>query len=294
VQQFDRSRRKFLRTTAFAFSSYAFAGAGYGILKHNKYIIEHQDIKINNLPKELKGLTLTLISDIHAGQYMTEDDMKKYAEVINEMSSDIICIPGDFVNFQVEDTASVARAFRDLKAKYGVYGTLGNHDFFVNADYIARVINNESPIKLLRNGYEKLIVNGRELFIIGVDDTRDSGGKMNRIVLENIDNTISSAKTNNQSFSASPKILLCHKPYAFDDMAKREIDLVLAGHTHGGQVVPFKFGDFNMSFAAFVSKYIEGLYTIGSANMYVSRGIGTVALPIRLNCPPEITKITLV
>ena len=77
-------------------------------------------------------------------------------------------------------------------------------------------------------------------------------------------------------------------------MAKRDLDLVLAGHTHGGQVVPFKFGNFNLSFAAFVSKYISGYYNIGKANMYISRGIGTVGLPIRLNCPPEITKITLV
>jgi predicted MPP superfamily phosphohydrolase len=72
------------------------------------------------------------------------------------------------------------------------------------------------------------------------------------------------------------------------------MDLVLAGHTHGGQVVPLKLGKFNLSFAGFVSKYIEGYYSIGKSNMYISRGIGTVAVPIRINCPPEITKITLV
>jgi len=86
---------------------------------------------------------------------------------------------------------------------------------------------------------------------------------------------------------------LCHKPYAFDEIAKRDFDLILAGHTHGGQVVPFKYGNINISFAALVSKYIEGLYKIGKSNMYVSRGIGSVGLPIRVNCPPEITKITL-
>ncbi len=294
VQVVDTSRRKFLRTATFAVSSYAFAGAAYGIIRHDAFKIDKQQIEIANLPQELKGLTLTLISDIHAGQFMLEDEMHEYANVINDIGSDIIFIPGDFVNFDPQDSKSVARAFRDLKAKHGVYGTLGNHDFFVNPDYVADVMNNESPVKVLRNKHEKITVNGKDLYILGVDDTRDSGIRTNDVILNYIDNTIAEAGASNTSYADSPKILLCHKPYAFDDIAKRDLDLVLSGHTHGGQVVPFKFGDFNLSFAAFVSKYISGYYNIGKANMYISRGIGTVGLPIRLNCPPEITKITLV
>ncbi len=294
VKVVDTSRRKFLRTTTFALSSYAFAGAAYGIIRHDNYKLENKEIKIANLPPELKGLTLTLLSDIHAGEYMTEDDMKEYADVVNNLGSDIILIPGDFVNFQPEDSKNVARAFRDLKAKHGIYGTLGNHDFFVNPDYVASVINNETPVKILRNKYDKITVNGKDLYVLGVDDTRDAGIKMNEKILNYIDTTSAEASSANPSYSNSPKILLCHKPYAFDDIAKREIDLILAGHTHGGQVIPFKLGDFRLTFATFVSKYIAGLYSIGKSNMYVSRGLGTVGLPIRLNCPPEITKITLV
>lgn len=289
----DTSRRKFLRTTTFALSSYAFAGAAYGIIRHDNYKLENKEIKIANLPPELKGLTLTLLSDIHAGEYMTEDDMREYAEVVNDLGSDIIFIPGDFVNFQPEDSKNVAKAFRDLKAKHGIYGTLGNHDFFVNPDYVASVINNESPVKILRNKYDKITVNGKDLYVLGVDDTRDAGIKMNEMILNYIDKTSAEASLANSSYNSSPKILLCHKPYAFDDIAKRDIDLILAGHTHGGQVIPFKFGDFRLTFATFVSKYIAGLYNIGKSNMYISRGLGTVGLPIRLNCPPEITKITL-
>jgi uncharacterized protein len=294
VQVVDLSRRRFLRTATFAISSYAFAGAAYGIIRHDDFKIDSKQIKIANLPPELKGLTLTLISDIHAGQYMQEDEMREYADVINGLGSDLIFIPGDFVNFQPDDSKSVAKAFRDLKAKYGIYGSLGNHDFFVNPDYVANVMNNESPVKVLRNKHDKITVNGKDLYILGVDDTRDAGIRMNEKILNFIDSTIEDAGASGTSYKDSPKILLCHKPYAFDDIAKRDLDLVLAGHTHGGQVVPFKFGDFNLSFAGFVSKYISGLYKIGKASMYVSRGIGTVGLPIRLNCPPEVTKITLV
>ena len=294
VMKVDYSRRQFIRYATFAASAYAFAGATYGVLKHDKYEIDTRDIKIDNLPPALKGTTVTLLSDIHAGQYMTESDMREYAEVVNSLGSDIICIPGDFVNSLREDAKPVAKAFRDLKAPYGIYGSLGNHDFFQDPGYVADVINAESPIQVLRNRHRKVNIKGHDLYILGLDDTMSSGAGQNNVVLKYFDDMSAFLKTNEITFESAPKLLLCHKPYAFDDFARRDVDLILSGHTHGGQVVPFKMGSINISFAALVSKYIEGHYKIGKANMYVSRGIGSVGLPIRLNCPPEITKITLV
>lgn len=293
VQTVDLSRRKFVRYATMGISTYAFAGAAYGMIKHDSYEIDYKDIKIENLPAELRGTTITLISDIHAGQYMDEKEMRDYADVINSLNSDVICIPGDFVNFESRDVHMLTNAFRDLKAKHGVYGSLGNHDFFQDVDYVAKAISNESPVQLLRNQHNTLNINGKKLYIMGVDDTRGSGANMETVVKYYSD-LESNIKISDPDFSASPKILLCHKPYGFDALAQKDIDLILSGHTHGGQVVPVKFGNFNMSFAATVSKYIEGIYKIGKSNMYVSRGIGSVGLPIRINCPPEITKITLV
>ncbi len=294
VQKVDYSRRQFIRYSTLAVSAYAFGASAYGIIKRDAYEIAKKEIKISNLPPELRGTTITLLSDIHAGQYMNENDIREYANAVNELGSDIICIPGDFVNYESQDSHFVAKAFRDLKAKYGVYGTLGNHDFFQNPDYVADVMNNESPVKMLRDSHSKISINGKDLFILGVDDNVSSGSQMNGATVIHIDEMNKYLLANEQSFSSSPKLLLCHKPYAFDEIAKRDFDLVLSGHTHGGQLVPFKLGKFNLSFAALVSPYIEGLYQIGKVNMYVSRGIGTVGLPIRINCPPEITKITLV
>jgi uncharacterized protein len=294
VQVVDISRRKFVRATTFALSSYAFIGASYGVLKHDAFKIEYKDIKIPNLPPELRGTTITLISDIHAGIYMNEREMREYADIMNNLGSDIICIPGDFVNYNPDDARSIASAFKDLKAKHGIYGTLGNHDYFVNAEEVANIISNESPVKMMRNKFETLNINGKILIVMGVDDTRDSGARTNEKVIGYLDNTINDAKKAHQDYDVIPKVLLCHKPYGFDDIAARNIELTLSGHTHGGQVVPIKMGDFNLSFAGMLSKYIEGLYTRDKSSMYISRGIGTVALPIRINCPPEITKITLV
>jgi len=293
VRQVSLSRRKFVRYATIGISTYAFGGAAYGMIRHDSYRIEHKEIKINNLPQELKGTTITLISDVHAGQYMNEKDIRNYADVINDLNSDIICIPGDFVNFEVKDIHFLTNAFRDLKSKYGIYGSLGNHDFFQDVDYVANAIVNESPIQLLRNDHRKITINGKDLYMIGVDDTRGAGAHM-EAVIKYYETAEDNLKTVDGDFNNKPKVLLCHKPYGFDALAAKEIDLVLAGHTHGGQVVPVKFGNFNMSFAATVSKYIEGLYKIGKSNMYVSRGIGCVGLPIRINCPPEVTKITLV
>lgn len=294
VQIVDMSRRKFVRTTTFALSSYAFIGAGLGVYKHDAFRLEYKSINIPNLPPELKGTTVTLISDLHAGIYMNEKEMSEYADIMNNFGSDIICIPGDFVNSNPDDARSVANAFKDLKAKHGIYGTLGNHDYFVNADEVANIISNESPVKMMRNAFETIKINGKELMVMGVEDTRDSWAKLSGKVLGYIDSTISDAKKLHPNYDEIPKILLCHKPYGFDDIASRNIDLTLSGHTHGGQVVPIKMGDFNLSFAGMLSKYIEGLYTKDKSSMYISRGIGTVALPIRINCPPEITKITLI
>ena len=294
VQTVDLGRRKFVRYSTMALSAYAFGTAGYGIIKHNAYEIDYKDIKIDNLPNEFKGFTITLLSDIHAGQYMDEHDMKEYADIVNSLNSDIICIPGDFVNFDHLDSHHVANAFRDLKAKYGIYGSLGNHDCFQNPGYVADVLNNESPIKMMRNRAEIIKIGGKSIYLIGLDDTTHSGVAMNGVVMEWLDGINNYFLEHDENYKPSTKILLCHKPYEFDEIAKRKIDLTLSGHTHGGQVVPFKMGKINLSFAAFVSPYIEGLYQKERAQMYVSRGIGTVALPIRVNCPPEITKITLV
>ena len=292
VKTVDHSRRKFVRYATMGISTYAFAGATYGMLRHDSYVIDHKTITIANLPLELRGTTITLISDIHAGQYMDEKEMREYADVINSLESDIVCIPGDFVNFEAKDVHMLTNAFRDLKAKHGVYGSLGNHDFFQDVDYVAKAIVNESPVQLLRNDHRSIDIKGKKLFMLGVDDTRGSGSNM-ETVLNYYTGLEAKLKQTDAEFNSAPKILLCHKPYGFDSLAQKDIDLVLSGHTHGGQVVPVKFGNFNMSFAATVSKYIEGIYKIGKSNMYVSRGIGSVGLPIRLNCPPEITKITL-
>lgn len=298
VKKIDSSRRTFIKTSAAFVSGYAFAGATLGVLDKNDYEIENMNIRIPNLPKELIGTTISLISDIHSGPYMDENLMKEYADVINDLKSDLIMIPGDFTNSDKKEVHPLVNAFKSLKASKGVFGSLGNHDYFSDAEFVANVISNETPVKLLRNKSEFININGKDLILLGCEDTRQSGSASDPVLMRYYNDTINDAKTKaaekNLNFDNLTKLVLFHKPYFFEDMKIHNPDLILSGHTHGGQVVIAKFGNVNLSFAGAVSKYISGLYESGNSRMYVSRGIGSVGLPIRFNCKPEITKITLI
>jgi len=291
VIRYDKSRRAFITTGAAIVTGYAFIGAGLGVIGKDRYEVDYKDIKIKNLPEELNGTTLTLISDIHSGPYMDEDMMKEYCEVINNLNSDLIFIPGDLTNTKKTEIHALNKAFRDLKAKHGIYGTLGNHDYFSDPDYIAGAVSNESPIKMLRNRSEFININGKELCLIGVEDIRDSGAQKNNVIIKYIDDTL---EMTDKKYLEMPKILLCHKPYMFREIADKNIDLMLSGHTHGGQIVLAKLGNINLSIAATISSLISGHYKENDTNLYVSRGIGTVGFPLRLNCPPEVTQIKLI
>jgi len=195
----------------------------------------------------------------------------------------MITVVGDFVNSQPSEVYPFAEAFSELKARYGVYGVLGNHDYYSrDVDTVARNVN-ECGIKLLVNDRVALEKDNKKLYLLGADDVGNSerAGQSFDRMLKGIDESI-------------PKILLCHRPYFFDQSARRGIALTLSGHTHGGQIVFARIGNDIISLARLASPYVAGLYSIESSRMYVSRGVGTVGVPVRLNCPPEITKITLV
>lgn len=298
VVQFDAGRRKFITASTTLVSGYAFVGASVGAIQKDNYVVEEKTIKIAGLPAEQRGMSIVMVSDIHSGPFMDTGLMSNYVDVINDMKPDLIFIPGDMTNSKRDEAEPFAKSFRELKAKYGVYATFGNHDYFNDVNYIGDVIKNETGIRILRNEALLVDVKGKPFSIMGTEDTPDSGGKSNATISKYITQTVNRAATifkdKDIDSSTVPKILLTHKPYVFDDVSDLNFDLMLSGHTHGGQVVFFKLGDINLSIAATVHKYIDGLYENNGKYLYVSRGIGTVGLPLRFNCPPEITKITLV
>jgi predicted MPP superfamily phosphohydrolase len=280
-QQFDASRRKFLQNGMITLSGISFAGAAYGAFARDNYEIIAQQLYIKNLPAAFENFSLTLISDVHSSIFMPKEDMMRYVAAVNDVHSDMIVITGDFVNSMEEEVYPLAEAFADLKATHGVFGCLGNHDYFANVDVVAREVN-QCGIRLLRNERITLEKNGEKIYLLGVDDFGKASTANERF-----------AKLVQHTETSLPKILLCHRPYFFEVASKYNIDVMLSGHTHGGQVVFAKLGNTMITPAMIASPYVWGLYKNNDSQMYVNRGLGTVALPIRVNCPPEITKLTL-
>lgn len=281
-RQFDSSRRAFLQKGVIGLSAYSFIGATAGVVGKDDYEIIRKTVSIPNLPDAFKGFTIGIMSDIHSSVFMNKEDMSAYVSIMNSLNTDLVVVTGDMVNSQTEEVYPFAEAFSQLRASYGIYGVLGNHDFFTkNVELVAKEIDG-CGVKLLRNDAVKIAKDGSFFNLIGVDDIgrrTDPNDYLSRAL---------SSVTNER-----PKILLCHKPYYFDNAKEMNIDLTLSGHTHGGQVVFGVVDRTPISLAALASKYVAGLYQLGSSQLYVNKGIGSVGVPFRINCPPELTVITL-
>ncbi|MGB9696235.1 MAG: metallophosphoesterase [Ignavibacteria bacterium] len=289
-QKFDRSRRAFITSSTIALTTYLFTSSALGMLRRDRWELTKRSITIPGIPPGLKGTRIVLFSDIHSGPFMSYPQMREYCEIINNLNADLILIPGDFTDTKKSEIKAFNLAFRDVKAKYGIYGTLGNHDYFSDPSYISESIINETPIKMLRNNYARVDINDNSLLLLGIEDTRDSGTNNSDKLLEYLDETYNKIADLTSEFKYKiPRILLAHKPYIFEFTSKYNIDLMVSGHTHGGQIVLFQGGTLNLSIAATISKYISGYYEFNNSKLYVSRGLGTVGMPIRVNCPPEIT-----
>ncbi len=282
-QRFDESRRTFLRTGMYGLTGVSFGASSYGVLfGRSECDVTEAEFVIPSLPQELNGFTIGLMSDIHSSIYMTKQDMMGYVHSMNALKTDMILVTGDFVNSMVEEVYPFAEAFSDLSAKHGVYGVLGNHDFFTrNVDMVAKTID-DCGVKLIRNDKVLIEKNGVSFYLLGVDDI----GRPERAI-EAIGKSLLHTK------DGIPRVLMCHRPYFLRQASEMNIDLVLSGHTHGGQVSLGTFGDTILAPASLASPYVWGKYRINNTHMYVNRGIGTVGLPIRLNCPPEITIVRL-
>lgn len=290
------SRRRFLQTAALATGGVI---ANNTMLKAlgttHEHKVEQVVIKIPGLPEPFKGTTIALLTDIHSSVFMTRQQMEQYAAETMKLKPDMIFVTGDFVNSKVDEVYPFAEAFSTLHAPLGVFGVTGNHDYYTRDIATVTKEIGQGGIRLLRN--ENLVIErgGAKLWLMGMDDDRIydingylKDGKTQTGTLENLVKGIPEQGT---------KLFLCHKPYPFEEYSQLGIHAMFSGHTHGGQVVLAHLDNINVSFASLASKYVAGLYRARSnrtSQLYVSRGIGTVGIPMRLNCPPEITRIVLV
>jgi uncharacterized protein len=287
IIRIDESRRRFVKQGAaglalFSLSQATAVASGLGnVSGDDDYEIVYKTVRIRNMPDELKGLRAVMISDIHAGP-MDKATMDRYVARVNRLKPDIVLIPGDFVHNSNEQVEPLCEALSKLESRHGIYGCTGNHDYIADVDFVVKELEH-AGVRMLRDAHTRIEVKGKELAIIGLDDIREEEyfGPRFRRAVEGLDARL-------------PHIVLCHKPYYLEEASEFGVGFMVSGHTHGGQIVAARILGYPVSLALLFSKYVEGLYTVDSTQMYVTRGIGTTGIHVRVNCPPEITVLTLV
>ena len=242
----------------------------------NNLIVEHQIINLPRLPEAFDGLRVAQVSDVHHSPFLTIEQVEKCVQITNELNADLTVLTGDYVSHEVEYIAPVAAALGKLKAKNGVFAILGNHDHWTDAELMTNCLRDENITVFINEGLH-FKRDGREIWLCGVDDAT--------VDLDDLDKALRGSRVDDFKF------LLCHNPTILPRAARADVDLIVSGHTHGGQVrLREKDADLLMPRNR---NRASGLLQQGNTQIYISRGIGTVVLPVRYQCPPEITLLEL-
>jgi predicted MPP superfamily phosphohydrolase len=272
-------RRQFLEQAAAGVLAAPFVAGGYALLYGRLNLqIAHQQIRVPRLPKQFHGLRMVQLSDIHISSFMSEDQIRKFAAIANSLRADLIALTGDFVTWDPSVERNVVNALSGLKAPLGVFGCLGNHDAWAGVKDSITSLFASAGITILRDACIPISHDGAQLNLIGIEP--EYGWN---------DLPVPSHLTS----ADRPNILMSHYPTVFDRAATCGIDLMISGHTHGGQV-KLDFISPHLAPKLLRTPYIAGKYTLNAAQLYVNRGIGTILVPMRAGMPPEITVLELV
>lgn len=296
----DRDRRAFFRTTARIAGAIPLIAGLYGFASERfNFRVRRVDVPIDRLPAGLDGLQIVQLSDIHSGEYMPLDEVRRAVNIANELDAHIAFVTGDFISSENDPLEGCVAELARLKAPLGIWGCNGNHEIYAHAEERAEELFRQHGMSLLRQQNRTIDFGGAKFNLIGVDYQRDRMVQGPRPpMLENIEPLIR---------RDMPNILLSHNPNSFPKAAELGIELSLAGHTHGGQVT-VEILDKRYTPARFITPFTAGIYylppsgkseaskTIGGLKrsvLYVNRGLGTFALPARIGVDPEITLLRL-
>ena len=240
----------------------------------NSLSLERVDITLDRLPKKLDGFKIIHLSDIHHSPFTGLEHIERVIKVANRLRPDMFLLTGDYVSHEREYIAPVAAALGRLKARFGTFACLGNHDHWTDAELVTHLFRGEG-INMLVNEGIRVEARGSSFWLAGVDDYMV--GKTDV------------AAALRGSFPDEMKLLLAHNPLIFRDAVRSGIDLTLSGHTHGGQI---KLRDEEKRILP-RRKLKAGLHKRKDSQVYITRGIGTVVVPMRYQCPPEISLLEL-
>ena len=298
VTERDTSRSRFMSKAALVAGGVPLVTLTYGMVRNAyRYRRFAVDVPVVDLPAGLEGLKIVQISDIHSGSWTRSTPLLDAVDMVNREAADIVCFTGDLVNNRAEEMLPYIPIFKQIRGKYGVYSTLGNHDY---GDYVQWSSEAEKAANmellydiharlgwdLLRDEHRKLDINGHRLGLIGIENW---SAILRFPKYGHLDVAVAGTE------DCDCKVLMSHDPTSWDALVRPghpDIDLTLSGHTHG-----FQFGieipGFRWSPSQFIYEQWAGLYRQGRQSLYVNRGLGFLGYPGRVGILPEVTVLTL-
>lgn len=237
--------------------------------------IEHHQIHLRRLPAAFDGFRIVQLSDIHHSPFTSRAQIERAVETANSLQPDIVALTGDYISKERQYAAPCAELLGRLRARHGIFAVLGNHDHWTDAALITDLFRAEGMTVLVNQGM-RFEMKGAALWLAGVDDTM--------VGLEDL--PLALAGSREEEF----KLLLAHNPIILRRAARAGVDLVLSGHTHGGQV---SLRSERGASGRPRRRLLKGLARQGETQIYVTRGLGTVVLPVRFGCPPEVSLLEL-
>ena len=277
----DPGRRRVLNAAGNLAMASPIAVMGYGgLVQRTDFRVREIDVPLAGLPADLDGLSLLQISDIHLSPFLSEAEFSRVIDAASELRPQVTLVTGDLISGKGDPLDACIRQLARLKADAGVFGCMGNHERYAKVEDLAERMAGRVGIRFLRRQAWPLRFGNTVVNLAGVDYQPMAERKT---YLRGAERLLAPGAFN---------VLLSHNPDVFPVAARQGYNLLLAGHTHGGQVT-VEILDQAINPARFLTPFVYGLYRSGAAAAYVTRGIGTIGLPARIGAPPEISLLRL-
>jgi len=282
AQASDWNRREILRFAgAMLPPFFTLSLTGIAMAQLNSIRVRRFILPIAELPKELDGITIAQVSDMHVGRFTNGKVLQKMVRMVNEMRADLVLLTGDLINDALADLDTGLELTRALEARFGLAMIEGNHDLIENPSEFERRVR-ASGIPFLLDEATIVDVHGFPVQLLGISWTRVHGQGRDAAIGAAVKKLLEQRET-----GAFP-ILMAHHPHAFDAAAEAGLPLTLSGHTHGGQLMLNE----QLGFGPVLFRYWSGLYQRDQSKLIVSNGVGNW-FPLRVNAAAEIVHLTL-
>ncbi len=269
-------RRQLLTTAAMAAPAAVF---GYGVfIGRRQFTLKEVDLAIPDLAADLDGLRIAQISDIHLSPFLSRADLQWCVAMANETRPQLAAVTGDLITGIRDSIDDCLEELRHIRADAGVFGCNGNHERYIRAEAYTADRAARLGMNFLRARQTTLQFGSAKVNLAGIDHEDNRWNY--------------AADTKGLMRSGEFNLLLNHNPDMFPHIAKQGWDLALSGHMHGGQI-NLELANANFNVAKFSTPYVYGTYREGRSAIYVTRGIGTIGMPVRIGAPPEVALIRL-